>query len=107
MKCAHAGCAKNAMKGSIKCYQHSPEAAEARKALAAKMVAARAAKRQQKQEQPSANVPDDPARQARCKLHGWIGGWWEDCPGCSGRATSTSNPDEVQTKDWVEKTRDQ
>jgi hypothetical protein len=65
MKCAEAGCKKSAMKGSLRCYQHSPEAVEARKALAARMIAARKQKREARLNQQTAQ-PSPPA------------GWWSD-----------------------------
>jgi hypothetical protein len=109
MKCAESGCKKSAMKGSLRCYQHSPEALEARKQLAAKMVAARKQKREARlnaaQKQTSANVPDSRELRTECKRHAWVGGWWEDCPQCSGRVTAPQNPDEITTAQWVEKTR--
>src|SRR5512142_206293 len=69
MKCEQAGCKKPRMKGSLRCLQHdpSPEAEAKRKALSARMVAARQAKRQQRlnaAQQPT-DAPVTPA------------GWWE------------------------------
>jgi hypothetical protein len=107
-RCIEKGCKRPACHGSIRCASHDPAKAEARKALAAKMVAARRLKKEQSVEQPQpiANLPPNPNLQARCKRHNWTGGWWEDCPRCTGKAPK-SNPDAVQTADWVNTVRNQ